>query len=110
MVVDVNEANKEQFKFQRAANDIGKTARLRQTDTENVTEEGVDEDGNPVKSGNVALYFTITKMHKGRRGPRKAVNPEEQSEPENSTENVDENTSENSEESETQEKSPRRRG
>lgn len=44
---------KAQFKFARAANDAGKTARLRNT----------VEDGK----GNVALVFTLVEKHKPRR-------------------------------------------
>lgn len=97
LTIDVNEMNKEVFKFQRAANEINRTARLRQTITDDVVEEGVDEDGNPVKSGNVTVIFTITKMHKGRRGPRKVVNPEEENTDSGNTENSEADNTENSE-------------
>lgn len=69
--VDVADAQSAQFKFQRAANDIGKTARLRHRNDENVTVTGTDSDGDDVLAGNVALTFTLTGRHKGRRGPRK---------------------------------------
>jgi hypothetical protein len=73
LVVDVNEASKEQFKFQRAANLIQKTARLRIKDESGVSVTGYDEDGNEVKTGNVKLVFTLSKMHKGRRSKKPAV-------------------------------------
>ena len=68
LTVDYDDKVKEQFKFQRAANAIGKTARLRKIDDSAVEEIGVDEDGHSVFAGVVRLTFTLTKMHKGRRG------------------------------------------
>lgn len=64
--VDVADAQGAQFKFQRAANDIGKTARLRLKDDSGVKVTGKDKDGDDIVSGNVALTFTLTGRHKGR--------------------------------------------
>ena len=68
LTVDVNNAQREQFLFQRAANKIGKTARLRNKDESTVKEGKPDEDGNKTKSGEVKLTFTLTEKHKTRRG------------------------------------------
>jgi hypothetical protein len=73
LVVDVNEATRDQLKFQRAANTIQKTARLRVRNEDDVRVTGVDEDGNEVKTGNVKLVFTLSKMHKGRRNKKGTV-------------------------------------
>jgi hypothetical protein len=73
LVVDVNDSPKEQFKFQRAANLIQKTARLRLTDSSDVKITGVDEDGNEIREGKVKLVFTLTKMQKARRRSKKAT-------------------------------------
>jgi hypothetical protein len=74
--VDVADAVTVQHKIQRAANDIGKTARLRLKDEAAVTVIGKDEDGAPVHGGPVKLTFTIGTKHKGRRG----IKPVEESE------------------------------
>jgi hypothetical protein len=76
LVVDVNESQREQLKFQRAANNIQKTARLRVKNEDDVKVTGKDEDGNDVKVGTVKLVFTLTKMHKGRRGAKPVVEGE----------------------------------
>lgn len=65
IVVPVEEAYKSQLLFQKAANAIGKTARLRLTDKEEVTEVLVE--GEKVERGNVRLVFTLTERHKNRR-------------------------------------------
>lgn len=67
LTVDVNDAQKEQFKYQKAANLAGKTAKLRMTDTSKVTEKP-NADGEIERSGKVSLVFTITNRHKARRG------------------------------------------
>lgn len=71
--VDVNDVQKEQFRLQRAANEIGKTARLRLKDESAVKEGKPDDEGNPTHTGNVVLTFTLGAMHKARRGPRNTV-------------------------------------
>lgn len=68
ITVDVNDAQREQGLFQKAANKIGKTARLRMKDESNVTVKGEGEDA--VKSGTVRLVFTLTEKHKVRRGKK----------------------------------------
>lgn len=54
VTVKADDSQREQFKFQKAANAISKTARVR-AKTEN-------EDGT------VTLVFTLTEKHKTRRG------------------------------------------
>jgi len=66
--VDVNEASREQNLVQKAANAVGKTARLRHKDESKVTTKGEGDDA--VKSGTVALTFTLTEKHKARRGAK----------------------------------------
>jgi hypothetical protein len=73
LVVDINDLTREQLKFQRAANTIQKTARLRHTDISDVVSNGYDAEGNEIKSGNVKLIFTLTKMHKGRRSKKGTI-------------------------------------
>lgn len=68
ITVDVNDASKETFKFQRAANKIGKTARIRKTDRSGVKAGKPDADGNATETGNVKITLSLTKMHKARRG------------------------------------------
>lgn len=65
---DVKEAAADQFKFQRAANAIGKTARLRIKDESGVKVVGKDAEKNDVLGGVVKLTFTLTAKHKQRRG------------------------------------------
>jgi hypothetical protein len=71
VTVDVNDAQSTQFKIQRAANVIGKTAKLRLKDEADVRVAGQDEDGNDVREGSVKLTFTLSKLHKARRGQNK---------------------------------------
>ena len=59
----VDKAQYERNLFQRAANKINKTARLRFTD-----ESGVSEDKDGEKSGDVKMTFTLSNKHKTRRG------------------------------------------
>lgn len=68
ITVDANAAVKEQFKFQKAANAINKTARLRNTDDSGAKVVGKTESGKPVYEGVVKLTFTLTAKHKARRG------------------------------------------
>lgn len=70
LAVDVNDAPKEQFKFQRAANEAGKTAKVRLVDDSAVKEGKPDEDGNPTHKGIVKITFTLTTKHKARRGAK----------------------------------------
>lgn len=67
VTVNAKDASKEQFAFQRAANAIKKTARLRLKDESDVRAGEPDEEGKPTVEGTVKLTFTLTKMHKGRR-------------------------------------------
>lgn len=68
LTVEAKDSLTEQLKFQKAANSIGKTARLREKDESEISQGPADEDGLPTINGNVKLTFTLTKMHKGRRG------------------------------------------
>lgn len=68
ITVDVNDVQREQGLFQKAANKIGKTARLRHKDESNVKIEGKGDDA--VKTGTVRLVFTLTEKHKVRRGKK----------------------------------------
>lgn len=70
ITVDANKAKNEQFKVQKAANELGKTARLRNTDDSNATQVGKSEKGKPVYEGTVRLTFTLTSKHKARRGSK----------------------------------------
>lgn len=91
--VDVNDVAKTKFLVQRAANAISKTARIRTTDESQVAVIGKDENGNDIQSGNVNVTFTITKLHKVRRGNKarnafydeegNPISPEEAAEKEN---------------------------
>jgi hypothetical protein len=63
------DAQKDQFKVQRAANLVGHTAKLKK-DESAVKVVGKDEDGNDVHEGDVILTFRLTEMHKPRRGKR----------------------------------------
>ena len=83
VAVDVNDAQSTQFKIQRAANTIGKTAKLRLKNEDDVRVAGQDEDGNDVREGQVKLTFTLSKLHKARRGQAK---PATDSAPEEVTE------------------------
>lgn len=64
---DVNDIAKEQFKYQRAANAAGKTAKIRLTDKSGVKQGKPDADGNIPETGNVKVTLTITALHKARR-------------------------------------------
>lgn len=70
ITVDANDAQKEQFKFQKAANAIDKTARLRVTNDEDAKIIGKTESGKPKYEGTVKLTFTLTHKHKARRGQK----------------------------------------
>lgn len=70
ITVDVADAAATQHKIQRAANAIGKTARLRLRDDSAVKVVGTDDDGDEILAGQVRLTFTLTGKHKGKRGPK----------------------------------------
>lgn len=74
--VPVDKAQREEFKFRKAANDIDKTASLVNKDESGVKVKGKDAEGNDVLTGDVVLTFTIGKRHKARRGPAQVVSPE----------------------------------
>jgi 3-methyladenine DNA glycosylase AlkC len=59
ITVDADKAITERNKISKAANDIGKTARLRAT---------VETKGEKGKPDTVSMTFTLTKRHKARRG------------------------------------------
>lgn len=67
LTVDANRASAEQFAFQKAANAIGKTARVRHIDDTEATVVGKTERGKNKYKGVVAITFTLTTKHKGRR-------------------------------------------
>lgn len=54
----------------KAANELGKTARLRVKDESAVKASKPDKDGNVTHTGDVKLTFTLTKRHKARRGDK----------------------------------------
>lgn len=60
------DAQKTQFKIQRAANAAGKTAKMKKNE-DDVKVVGHDEDGNEVREGQVVMIFTLVPMHKARR-------------------------------------------
>lgn len=62
IVVPTVEAKKARFQFAKAANAIGKTARVR---SEKVDGKA-DKDGNP--TGDTTFIFTLSEKHKARRG------------------------------------------
>ena len=64
----MNDAQREQIKFQKAANSIGKTARLRHKDESAVVVTGDGE--SETKTGEVKMTFTLTEKHKVRRGKK----------------------------------------
>lgn len=68
VTVPVNDVQKTKFAVQRAANEVGKTARIRHEDRNNVVVSGTDDEGNDVLSGDVRIVFTLTTKHKARRG------------------------------------------
>lgn len=68
ITVDANNVQREQLKVQRAANEIGKTARLRNTDDSKAKVIGKTDNGKPKYEGVVTLTFTLTHKHKARRG------------------------------------------
>lgn len=76
ITVPVADAGKAQLLYQKAANELGKTAKLRIKDDSAVKKGKPDEDGNDTFSGNVKLTFTITTRNKARRGPKPAAEAE----------------------------------
>lgn len=68
VTVDVEDEASTKHKIQRAANDLGKTAKHRFTDDSGVKVTGRDEDGDPIREGKVTLTFTLSEKHKARRG------------------------------------------
>lgn len=68
ITVDANKASAEQFKFQKAANAIGKTARVRHVDDSGAEVTGVKDNGKKIYKGDVKITFTLTTKHKARRG------------------------------------------
>lgn len=79
ITVPVGDAGKAQLLYQKAANELGKTAKLRGRDESGVKAGKLDADGEPTRVGNVKLTFTITKRNKARRGNKDAA-PESASE------------------------------
>lgn len=69
VTVDVNDAQNATNKIQRAANDLGKTARKRFVDDSEVI-TSTNADGETEYEGNVKITFTLTKMHQARRGKK----------------------------------------
>lgn len=72
ITVPVHDEGKTKLAVQKAANAIGKTARIRLTDKSGVKNLGTDEDGNDILDGNVKIVFTLTKRHNARRGSKPA--------------------------------------
>lgn len=65
---DVNEIQKHVLQIQRAANAIGKTAKIRSRDNSGVKSNGVDDAGKDILTGPVRVTLTLTAKHKARRG------------------------------------------
>lgn len=76
LTANANDADKEKLAFQQAANEIGKTARLRITDDTNAKVIGKNDKGKPMYEGTVNLTFTLTHRHKARRGQKNTVTVE----------------------------------
>lgn len=72
ITVDAKEAANRQLLFQKAANAIGKTARLRHTDTSGSRVTGQTAKGRDIREGVVKLTFTLTEKHAQRRGKDEA--------------------------------------
>lgn len=72
ITVPAKDADKRRLAFQRAANAIGKTARVRLTDDSAVKVTGKDDKGKDVLAGDVKITFTLTKRHQNRRGEKSA--------------------------------------
>ena len=68
LTVDVEHASREELLFRKSANAHKRTARLVNRDDSKLKVVGVDEDGNDVLAGNVALTFQLVPQHKPRRG------------------------------------------
>ena len=68
VTVDANQRLKHQLLIQKAANAIGKTARLRITDDSGAKITGKTEKGKPIYEGVIKMTFTLTGKHKVRRG------------------------------------------
>lgn len=68
ITVDAKKAGRERLAFGKAANEHGKTARLRLTD-DSKAEYGENDKGKRVATGGtVSMTFTLTDRHKARRG------------------------------------------
>jgi hypothetical protein len=74
VTVDVNDVVNATNKIQRAANLVGKTARKRYTDKSEVT-TSTNAAGETEYSGDVKIIFTLTKLHKARRGKPNVGDP-----------------------------------
>lgn len=67
ITVDAKTAFKEKSLVQRAANEIGKTARVRLEDTSKATKVGETKAGSPIYQGLITFTFSLTEKHKARK-------------------------------------------
>lgn len=67
ITVPVEDATKAQLLYQKAANELNKTAKLRIKDESKVKAGKPDENGDIPLTGDVSLTFTITARNKARR-------------------------------------------
>jgi hypothetical protein len=66
--VNAKEAANRQLLFQKAANAIGKTARLRHTDASGSAVIGQTAKGRDIREGVIKFTFTLSQKHSQRRG------------------------------------------
>jgi hypothetical protein len=68
ITVDAKEAANRQLQFQKAANAIDKTARLRHTDASGSAVIGQTAKGRDIREGVIKFTFTLSQKHSQRRG------------------------------------------
>jgi hypothetical protein len=71
--VPAKDQGKTELQIRKAANAVGKTARLRKVDTSQKRVTGQTEKGRDIVEGVVILTYTLTEKHKGGKGRKPAA-------------------------------------